>query len=450
MPGTPTTQESAEDASSGDASEDSASAASSVVLDAGHAGKTETDSSPNDAVETSASDDGVRDDASSPGLGTCPPAPSGWRPMASIPMAVSDFRGMVWSGKELLLLERAGSDPPTGYTFSTIARAYDPVLDRWRELTVPSFGTMRSDFDGAVWTGHLWILWGGLEWVMPSKDFDFSPSVDGFAYDPVTRTWSSIEAAPLSLRLHASVIWAPTTGELIVWGGAQGGIMKSDGAAYDPVKRTWRMLPPAPLPGGDRATIMWVHDRVLIAYPGLDDGDGVIPQLVIAAYDPVTDTWTSMPDSPITARLLAVAHPIGATSDLAAILGGTACMCDGDSPDLRDGAFLDLAARRWTSIPAPSSTFFGYSREGMSSWSANGKLYVWGGLRWDAPTWDLGSSYRDDGAVFDPATRVWTPMPDGGPTGREVAWTVWTGCDAIVYGGVNGTSRPNDGMLFRP
>lgn len=57
----------------------------------------------------------------------------------------------------------------------------------------------------------------------------------------------------------------------------------------------------------------------------------------------------------------------------------------------------------------------------------------------------------DDGASWDSRSGTWTLLPSGGPSPRTQALAVWTGCDAIVYGG-SPSGRPygNDGMILRP
>src|SRR5205807_412504 len=64
--------------------------------------------------------------------------------------------------------------------------------------------------------------------------------------------------------------------------------------------------------------------------------------------------------------------------------------------------------------------------------SAAAKLFVWGGDEYSPST-----IVRDhaDGAMFDPVTGAWTPLPASTLTARDGALAVWTGCDVIVFGG---------------
>jgi hypothetical protein len=56
-----------------------------------------------------------------------------------------------------------------------------------------------------------------------------------------SRTWRSLPKAPIGGRVAASTVW---TGKvMIVWGGP---LPRSDGATYNPVTRTWRRIAAAP------------------------------------------------------------------------------------------------------------------------------------------------------------------------------------------------------------
>jgi N-acetylneuraminic acid mutarotase len=61
-------------------------------------------------------------------------------------------------------------------------------------------------------------------------------------------------------------------------------------------------------------------------------------------------------------------------------------------------------------------------------------MIVFGGAKTDV----IGSATDlfSDGAIFDPATGVWTPLPTAGaPDARFHHRAVWTGTEMIVFGG---------------
>jgi hypothetical protein len=96
-----------------------------------------------------------------------------------------------------------------------------------------------------------------------------------------------------------------------------------------------------------------------------------------------------------------------------------------------DGALCDSRTGRWRPMAAkgaPSPRFLP-----AAAWTGK-KLIVWGGGTADFP----GREPRmlSDGAVFDPGTNSWKPMPpEGGPPPRFKPVTVWTGRVFLIAGG---------------
>ena len=83
----------------------------------------------------------------------------------------------------------------------------------------------------------------------------------------------------------------------------------------------------------------------------------------------------------------------------------------------------------------------GAARAEPSLWWGAGKLFVFGGYRCDA--------ILDDGAVFDGTS--WTSLPKSHLRARFGATAVWTGQEAIVWGGASSDgARLDDGARFRP
>jgi hypothetical protein len=90
-------------------------------------------------------------------------------------------------------------------------------------------------------------------------------------------------ASPLSPRNTAFAVWTGT--KALFWGGGNGSPAPlTDGASYDPVSRTWAMLPAAPLrpDAMGRQAIVWTGTHMVVAQP--ETG---------AAFDPATSTWTT-------------------------------------------------------------------------------------------------------------------------------------------------------------
>jgi hypothetical protein len=196
-----------------------------------------------------------------------------------------------------------GSRRPDGDLWKTSPAAYDPATDSWRgDVAGPAIVTSDSPH---AWTGTELLVWGS-EFLLDASG-DIRPASTLLAIEPSggDEAWRRIATPPIADRHHAASVWTGT--EWIVWGGADGTQEFADGAAYDPVTDTWRMIAESPLAarwGGG----VWTGSEVLVV-AGASGGDrvtgnGVFAHADGAAYDPATDTWRSLPDGP--------AHP-GAT-----------------------------------------------------------------------------------------------------------------------------------------
>ena len=106
---------------------------------------------------------------------------------------------------------------------------------------------------------------------------------------------------------------------------------------------------------------------------------------------------------------------------------------------LADGAAY--SGDTWSAIEPSGAPLFRES--GSAAWTGN-RMLIWGG-------WD-GGNYLDSGALFDPvvaAAGEWTDMStDNAPGGRAEHATVWTGDELFIWGGCRGagcTSLLNTG-----
>ncbi len=382
-----------------------------------------------------------------PAPGACPEAPVGFRPMASFatigPEATRFDRLIaeaVWTGREALFLgTTAPQDCPA--CRALVAGAYDPAVDRWRPLPAPPLpvdARLR-----AFWTGSTWALFdeGGR-------------GASGAELDLATTTWTTIPDPPGERRLAAAYAWVPTTHEVVSWGGQVPGAPPAEvtvnrGAAYSFVTRTWRTIPESPIGPRTQARAAWDGRRVVFAWGFVYDVDAETTTAApgVAAWDPQTNRWEALPDPGATPRLREVDETVG--RDLAAFFGGPPRLGDGDFwIHAADGVAWDSRANAWRSIPEAPLGGLPY-RGGYAHWTANGRLYVWGGdsVQETEPFF----LWFDDGASWDSRSGTWTPLPSGGPSPRTQALAVWTGCDAIVYGGsTSGRPYVNDGMILRP
>ena len=327
-------------------------------------------------------------------LDTHSDAPSGWRDAA--PMLASapheQPTNMVWDGRELITMSGSGE-------------TYDPATNKWTMLPTPP-ATARSGAYG-VWSGSEALFFGGG---------GYAP--DGAAYNPCTKTWSPIPTAPVVGRDLAVVVWSTTSHEMIVWNGMRSstppgyaypgpiGVI-ADGAAYNPATHTWRVIAKAPtlLTAFNGA---WNGTRMIV-YGGGGTHGGTPSQGIALAYEPVSDTWTTLPSPDIWPRMFVSgdqedAAPTGPgwTSFVEGYVNKCACSTRPNG----FGATWDDGAKSWSTIPLPT---VGGDRQQSAVWSSDGEVSFWGGY---VPM----VGYQGDGATYHLATGTWTALPAGGPS----------------------------------
>ncbi|MGZ3418562.1 MAG: Kelch repeat-containing protein [Polyangiales bacterium] len=366
-------------------------------------------------------------------------APKGWNDIALAPITGRYYHTAVWTGSEMVVWGGQSS----GSSYAADGAAYDNSKDTWRTLaSAPIVGRYGHT---AVWTGSKMLVFGGYYGSL-------SPYYrnDGAAWDPTTNTWTTI-AAPSGFtfagRYYATAVWATTTKEMIVYGGYGSGCTSSycaDGAAYDPVAGTWRQIAAAPISGRYQHRAVWAGSKMIV-YGGYGSCSGTYCADA-ASYDPSTNTWTTLtPPAEMDGRYNLVGVETGTSGGLATFWGGQgnyATLGGTYGNDRNSGATFDPVAGTWKSLALPTDTVITYSkRYNAFGWWGAGKLWIWGGTSYTGGTMATGMSY-------DPATDSWTAMPTtNAPTARYSGTVVWTGAEAIIWGGY---SYKQDGKIYRP
>ena len=278
------------------------------------------------------------------------PATNTWRRLPSSPYPVMMVEGgyrVVWTGAELL-------------TFGSMDAAYSPASNTWRKLPPGPGGPSVT-----VWTGRQVLMWGG--------GCCSSSTADGSAFDPALGVWVPMPRAPLTPR-HAPGVWTGT--EMIVVGGTDYHSQFADGAAYNPATRTWRNLPPMPAPIADQ-TLTWTGTEVIVAggarYDtelGPSGADPVRASAAAFAYNPSTNTWRRLADMPMPRYQ----HVAVWTGDQLLVWGGQTTAATGSAPPY--GVAYDPATDRWSSMPpSPLKARVG----AIFAWTGK-ELLIWGGL----------------------------------------------------------------------
>jgi hypothetical protein len=233
------------------------------------------------------------------------PASDHWRQLpGTLPAGLTNVEAS-WTGDEVL----AWVAPEPGQKQRDSAFSIDPATGMVRFLPEPPIRPRRGV--AQQFTGHEWIVWGG-------EDDTSGTLGDGAAFDVTTRRWRSIATSPVESRTSAVSAW--TGSALVVWGGETRCCQKpfrcpagaactgttwdthilNDGAAYDPVRDRWTQLPDAPsegrfFPSPEAANAVWTGTQVLIVggsnlgWPAGAMGDGI-------AFRPADNSWQTVPD----------------------------------------------------------------------------------------------------------------------------------------------------------
>jgi hypothetical protein len=373
----------------------------------------------------------------------CDKAPGTWCPTSADGAPLARFaHTAVWTGTEMIVwggtTERLGLPPKTPGEYLDTGARYDPRADRWTSVSGVGAPSPRAAHS-AIWTGAEMIVWGG----QGRRENGVPVALgDGARYDPAMDTWTPVADAPLDGRLNHVAVW--TGEEMIVWGGqgAFGPLHDSgggpslegvgaygDGARYDPSTDAWTMVATdgAPIPRA-HAGAVWTGEEMIVwggAYYEFPT-EGTLPDG--ARYRPADDTW-----SPMAAYLEDRAVPAMIWTGREVIVWGGASIGPSPIPNgylfRGDGALYDPATDMWTPMASPGAP---QARVPYAVWTGSA-LVVWGG-------WAPGQACCHDpvggGASYDSYQDAWAPFAGGfEPEPRYLATAVWTGTEMVVWGG---------------
>lgn len=313
---------------------------------------------------------------------------------------------------------------------------YDPQTDVWKPVSDTGAPSARSHAV-AVWTGSRVIIFGGG----PSGSGDGIN--DGAEYDPASDTWSSLNppGPPSAGRRRPIAFW---TGSLVViWGGEANGAPLSSGLRYNPTTSDWASVTKNAAPGPRRGSAWaWTGSRLLV-FGGQIDGFGATSDGF--AYDPVQDEWTKMGGANAPSpRYDAFAVWMGDAAGKGELLvwGGRG----ENDEELTSGARYNPDDETWTPVATQGSP----SKRAAPSGEAG--FIAWTGLRAVLVGGIDGSSFRTDGAIYDPAGNAWPwPVPSWpGGKAHERGVVVFTGQEVLLWSGRDGGSLLDTGARFMP
>lgn len=333
-----------------------------------------------------------------------------------------------WTGSKMLMWGGSSTTEVFGNSMSinhnTQGKIYDPAANSWSDMSmVPpelSGGMSRA----AVWTGTQMIIWGG-------QSSSANPAMAG-RYTPGTNTWqtvSSIPGDPMLPTGNSSLVWSGT--EMILWGGGDGPSVSNAGYRYNPTTDTWATMTTTGAPEArSHHVAAWIGSEMVIWGGRSASGPGMSFYSNGGRYNPTSNTWTSIADTSAPASR----HKMSATPTSTHLLvwgGLQATEMSSNIKFLKYGGSLNPSTGTWTQLsngsPAP--------RGGHSMVWTGSEIIIWGGATSAMANGSFDSTFND-GARFNPATGVWTPLPMlNAPVGRFGHSTVWTGTEMIIFGG---------------
>ncbi len=234
-------------------------------------------------------------------------------------------------------------------TVSSAFEVYDSTTDSWSDaadLPVPLHHTAMTAVGGQIY------LAGGYE-------TGFRPTIDAlWAYDSVLDAWEQITEMPAPRAAHTLVA---VDDRLYVIGGV--GPDSHQLWTYDLTGEAWS-TDLAPLPTRREHLAAVALDGKIVVIAGRWNG---INLPVVEAYDPATDTWTSLPDLPTPRSGLTAA----VVKDRIHVTGGEAL---NSSLTFDQHEVYDSLTNSWETFP-PLPT----ARHGLTSVAVADRWHVIGG-----------------------------------------------------------------------
>lgn len=222
-------------------------------------------------------------------------------PLLSHHVAFTEYRGKIYAFGGFKY-------PDSGPAWEQIDNAweYDPASDNWRALA--PMPTKRGS-PVAVTVGDKMYVIGGATTAATAKGMPVHPQRPHISvgtveeYDPATNTWRERTPMPLP-RNHATA--QAVNGKVYVIGGRVGGAFITGGSSnvdvveeYDPATDRWG-APRAKMPSARSAMASGAYGgRIYVQGGEGQDAQRMWTFRALEAYEPATNTWTSLPSMTI-------------------------------------------------------------------------------------------------------------------------------------------------------
>ncbi len=259
----------------------------------------------------------------SPPVNAGPPADPTWSTIAPYPSGVMDNSADFINGKEYSV---GGLN--TSFAVLNNGYVYDPGLNSWAPIA--NMPQAREKPGVASDNGKLYVSGG---W-----DSSGTPIAETDVYDPSSDSWSAVSANP---HPAAAPGVAVTGGKIYLVGGCADAncTASSNVEVYDPSSDSWTTA--APYPHGDSwLSCGGINGKVYCS--GGTNGSSTYSDAYV--YDPGSDSWSAIASMPI--DLWASAS--GAPNGLFVVSSG---VTNGFSTITNQGYAYDPTTNTWTSIP---------------------------------------------------------------------------------------------------
>ena len=248
--------------------------------------------------------------------------------------------------------------------------------------------------------------------------------------------WGTIQAAPLSGPGQGEVsVW--TGHQVIVWGSQVGSAPPGrDGAAYDPDSDTWETLPASPLSAAQDMVAVWSGQEMIVWGSAADSSPNPI-STEGAAFNPTTRRWTSIPRAP----LPPLSSPSAVWTGQEMVVVGTTFGTGSASAGVHAAAY-DPNSNEWTVLPPITAAAIPSNSKsspvGTTTVWIGTTLYVWITYQVITPLPPNGVETRaiQQALSWKPGADQWTvahPPPSAVHTFDATA--VWTGSQVALLGG---------------
>lgn len=278
-----------------------------------------------------------------------------WSELSPAPEAILDAGSTNLDGKFYMIGGKLSTGP-----INTV-RSYDPASDSWTQV---------ADKPGSAVENPAAVAHNGMIYTFGGSVLPFSGAVnEAYRYNPGTNTWTAIAPMPTARGgIRAEVI----NGKIYIAGGmdASGnsvGILE----IYDPATDTWASGSSMNELRDNAGTA--VIDGKLYVVGGRERlGSGVTingTKNTAEVYDPATNVWTPISSMPTGRRTMVV----GTINGKIQVVGGEYNNADADFI-FRVNEEYDPLTDTWSSLPTPPNP-----RHGAAFTTINDVLYVSGG-----------------------------------------------------------------------